>query len=171
VTLEEAMEHSRLEDNYDEMVIQGCLTAAHSLVEQWLNRKLVNTKMLAVQEDWQKKVKLPYAPIISVNSITALDLYEDSITLVAGTDYRVDLVRNLVILDLSTTQGYTEFNINYNCGYQTLDCVPPAILHAIKMTFANLYENREDSVVGVPIYKVPLTAQRIVESFKAPNFV
>ena len=171
VSIEEAMEHSRLDDNYDELVIRGCLDAAHSIVEQWLNRKLSPAKIRGVQESYKQKIKLPYAPIKSVDIVTVLNESGNSITLVAGSDYRVDYVRQMVILDHKSTSKYTEFNIDYTCGYQDVSCIPDAILHAIKMTFANFYENREDAVVGAPIYKVPLTAQRIIQAFKASSFV
>lgn len=171
VPLEEAMEHSRLEDNYDEMVIAGCLAAAHSLVEKWLNRKLTTTKIRAVQEEYKQKIKLPYAPILNVETITAFNQSGEVITLVAGTQYRVDLVRQLVILDPDTTENFTEFNIDYTCGYSDVDYVPDAVLHAIKMTFATLYEYREDAIAGASTSKVPLTAQRILQAFKSPSFV
>jgi len=171
VTLEEAMEHSRLEENYDELVIQGCLAAAHSLVEAQLNRKLSPARIIGVQSRYKQFVKIPYAPIKSVNTVTALDADGNSVTLVAGTNFRVDFVRQMVVLDPATTRNYTVFNIEYDCGYQDVDCVPVSILHAIKMTFATLYEYREDALVGAPVHKVPLTAQRMIQAFKAPSFV
>lgn len=171
VSLEEAMEHSRIEDRYDEIVVRGCLDAAHSTVEQRLNRKFGKTRLIAVQEEHKTKVRLPYAPLISVEGITALDSNEVEVTLVEGTDYRVDLVRNMVILNGDSTPNYTEFNIDYCCGYTSVDSVPNAIQQAIKMVFANFYEFREDALVGAPIYKVPDTASRIINNFKDPNFV
>lgn len=171
VTMEEAMEHSRLEDNYDELVIRGCLNAAHSLVERWLNRKLSSTKILAVQEYYKLKVKLPYAPIKDIISVTALDSKGDTVTLVQGTDFRVDLVRNMVIFKSDAYKYLSEFNITYNCGYETAASIPAGIHHAIKMTFATLYEYREDSIVGGTLSKVHLPTQKIIQTFKLPAMV
>jgi hypothetical protein len=169
VTLEEVMEHSRIDDNYDELVVQGCLSAAHSLVESWLKRKLSPATVLGVQECFKTKVYLPYAPLTGVNSISALNDSYVSIDLVEGTDFRVDLVRSLVIFSDECEQ-LSEFQINYTCGYADLASVPDAVKHAIKMTSATLYENREDDIIGVSTTQVSLTAQRILRAFKAPNF-
>jgi uncharacterized phiE125 gp8 family phage protein len=166
VTLEEAMEHSRIDDAYDELVVRGCLSAAHSLVEAQLNRHLNLTNLIAVKERYSRKIQLPYAPLKSVNSITCLDEDLDSVTLVSGLNYRVDLVRNMVILDPDTCSDYSEFNIDYYCGYKDLESVPKAILHAIKMTSATLYEMREDSVVGTIVSRVPLNVKRILAPFR-----
>ena len=168
MTIEDAMEHSRITDSYDELVVQMCLDSAHDLVQQWLNRKLVPTQMVFGLEEWKSKVHLQYPPVVSITEIKAEDSAEAEVTLTAGDDFKFDDVFQTVILKESTVD-YTNFKIVVDCGYRDGEC-PEAVKHAIRMTFATLYENREDLVVGTQVNEVPMTARKILRSHRVRGF-
>lgn len=168
VSMEEAMEHSRITDSYDEVVIQGCLDAAHDLVQKWLNRKLYPTTIVGQIENFNSKIILPYPPIQSVVSVTATDMNDEEVTLDEGVDWKYNSVTETIkfIGDLTSKRNYTDFTFNYTAGYDAGCPVPDAIKHAIKMTFATLYENREDTVIGASVNDVPLNARRVLSAYK-----
>lgn len=167
VTLEEAMEHSRITDSYDEMVVQGCLDAAHDLVQQWLNRKLYPSTMVAQTDGFRSRVTLPFPPIQSITSVTAEDENHATITLTKDVHWKFDDVTESIrfIGNYSYLSTLGQFQIRYSAGYPNSN-VPPAVKHAIKMTFATLYESREDDVIAASVSSVSLTARRVLASHR-----
>lgn len=165
VTLEEAMEHSRITDSYDELVIQGCLDAAHDLVQQYLNRKLYPATFGAFVETYRNRISLPYAPIGSVSKITCENVRSVEIDLVEGLDWKYELISESVrfLVDYS---DHSNFIIYYSGGYQTVSDIPKSVKHAIKMTFATLYENREDTITGTQINEVPVNSRRVLAAHR-----
>lgn len=168
VTLEEASEHSRITDSYDEIVVRGCLEAAHDLVQQWLNRKIYPSTIVGQMTDYKPRITLPFPPIKTVVSVIAEDCDGNDVTLVSGVDWKFDSIGETIrfIGNSSYLSGLSEFTFEYEAGYQDSDSVPDAVKHAIKMTFATLYENREDTVIGTQINTVPLTARRVLASHR-----
>jgi uncharacterized phiE125 gp8 family phage protein len=168
VSINDAMEHSRITDSYDEIMVQMTLDAAHDLVESWLNRKLVPTVMVGVADLFERKIILPYPPVQEIVTVTVLDKNEELIV-VDDTNFRFDPVRSVLTFTKAATRilvGTTELTITFNCGYQSVDVIPAAVKHAIRMTFATLYEVREDVVVGTQINTVPLTARNILKAHR-----
>jgi uncharacterized phiE125 gp8 family phage protein len=168
VTIEDAMEHSRITDNYDELVVQMCLDAAHDIIEQYLNRRLRPTKMIGVVGDYRKQITLPYPPIHSISSITCEDHTENEVGLTEDIEYTFDAIRKAVRFKNSWTQSkdHKEFKVSFDCGYKTVESIPRAIKHAIRVTFASLYENREDTVIGVNIKEIPSPAKRLCRAYR-----
>jgi len=163
VNIDEALEHSRITDVQDEVMVQMALESAHSMVQQWLNRKLVPTQMIGYLLNFENNIVLPYSPIISIDSIT----YFDGINTI--TVLTTDYIFNDIIGSLQFKKDfskYTDFKITYTCGYNTTDLIPNAIKHSIRMTFATLYEMREDALTGTQINEVPVSARNILKTFR-----
>jgi len=163
VNIDEALEHSRITDVQDEVMVQMALESAHSMVQQWLNRKLKPTQMIGYLSKFSFNVVLPYSPIISIETITYFDGI-NTIT-VPTTDYTFnDIVGSLRFkFNLSM---FTDFKIAYTCGYNSTDIIPNAVKHSIRMTFATLYEMREDALTGTQINEVPVSARNILKTFR-----
>lgn len=171
VTLDEVTEHQRITDLWDEMVVTGCLEAAIDAVQYWMNRKLYPTKILGQVNTYCSEIRLSYPHIISVeDTITAEDENMDLVELKEGTHWKYDdvyeSIRFLPNIP-SIVRTYTNFRINYTCGYDPdTNPVPKAVKHAILMTSATLYENREDTIIGTQINEVPLDAQRLIRTHR-----
>lgn len=163
VSIDEARDHSRIDDWDDDDDVQGKLDAAHSAVQQWLNRKLQPTNMVGVTTDISQEIFLPYPPINSVTSVHVEDSEGNEVEV--STDlYKFDDVIGSIRLhkDLGTS---TRLKVQYNCGYPDGEC-PRAVIHGIKMTFGTFYEMREDAVIGTQLNEVPVTARNIIKSFR-----
>ncbi len=170
VSLEEATEHQRITDLWDELVVTGCVDAAIDAVQFWLNRKLYPTTIIGQEEHYSKEITLSYPKIKSVDpTITAEDMYMEAVTLVEGTDWVFDDIFGTIRFkpNISMIETYKNFRITYVCGYDPeTDPVPPAVKHAILMTAATLYENREDTIVGTQINEVPLDSKRLIRTHR-----
>lgn len=161
VSIDEAMEHSRITDYDDENVILSCLESAHDLVQQWLNRKLTTTNMVGIVRNFSPEIMIPYPPISDITEVKAI--YNNEEVLIDPVNYRFDDITGSIKFVKNLSDHY-DFKIYFSCGYTT---VPKSIKHAIKMTFATLYEMREDAIIGTQINEVPITARNIIKSFKA----
>ena len=163
VSLEDAMEHSRITDNYDETVVQMCLDAAHDIIEQYLNRRLSPTLMIGVVSDFRKRITLPYPPIHKITTVTCENMMESTLTLTEGVHYKFDAIRKAItFLDSwHDAPKHKEFQVTFECGYLKVDDIPRSIPHAIRQTFATLYENREDTVIAMNVTEIPAPAKRL----------
>lgn len=159
-------EHSRITDLYDEIVVQQCLDAAHDAVERWINRPLYPTNFIGIIEDFKEEVLLPNPTIKSITSVTAEDEEYNEYSLTQNVDWKYDeIFESIRFLTTSSTDfsKLRRFRVSYNSGYcQDSDPVPAAVVSAILMTAATLYENREDTLIGTQINTVPLDAQRLL---------
>lgn len=168
VSMEDAMEHSRITDSYDELVVQMCLDASHDIIEGYLNRRLRLTEMIGVVGEYRKQITLPYPPIHSISSVTCEDQNENETTLTEGVHYKFDAVRKAIrfIDSWTDAHNYKEFKITFICGYSNNECVPRNVKHAIRQTFATLYENREDTVLGLNVNQIPAPAKRLCRAYR-----
>lgn len=167
VSIEMFCEHSRITDLYDEIVVQQCLDAAHDAVEHWLNRPLYPSQIVGIINEIQPVVFLPNPTVRNVLNIVAEDETFADVTLLENTHWKFDYITESVRFINNDPNirfdKLSQIRIKYDCGYDP-DCdpVPPAVVHAILMTAATLYENREDTIVGTQINSVPLDAQRLI---------
>lgn len=166
VTSADCMSHSRITDTDEIPYLDGLIPAAFELVESWLNRKVHPSVVKGQLEKYRPRFMLPYAPIASIVSITAEAPNGETVTLTPDDDYRLDPVTDEMILE-PVFIDHVNFVVEYNCGYGTdTQACPKAICHAVKMTVANLYENREDSVMGVSVTEVSLPVKRILRAYR-----
>lgn len=159
-------EHSRITDLYDEIVVQQCLDAAHDTVEGWLNRPLYLTNFVGILDEFNQEVFLPKPTVRAVTLITAEDEDYNEHSLTQNVDWKFDDVYESVRFLTNSSTEFTKlrrFKIYFTSGYcQETDPVPPAVVSAILMTAATLYENREDTLIGTQINTVPLDAKRLL---------
>lgn len=170
VSIDEAMEHSRITDTYDEIVVQQCLDAAHDLVQQWLNRRITNASVIGQVESYRPQITLPYPPVHQVTEVVAEDVDGSEVKLTEGTHWKFDEINESIRFIGTSVAIYTNYKFNYLCGYCD-DKVPRAVKHAILMTFATLYENREDVIIGTNAMPVPLRARRILATHRVRSHI
>lgn len=67
----------------------------------------------------------------------------------------------------TTELGYDKVRIEYQAGYQT---VPAVAVQAMMLIAGDLYNNREDSVLGsFSFEQVPLSARRLLDTVRLPK--
>lgn len=66
----------------------------------------------------------------------------------------------------TTDDVFEAWKAEYFVGYSSVSNIPNAIIQAIKITVADLYENRQSVIVGKVVSEIPRTAQYLINPFK-----
>ena len=166
VSLDESKQHLRidLDDTDSDDYVTGLITVSRIDVESILWRKLITQTWYAYLDDWPvgDYIELPFGKLQSVTAIkytnvSAVEATWTSSEYIVGTDYlkgRVTLADGYnwpnVVLYASNP-----IEVESVCGYgATRASVPGPIKHAMKIMMAELFENREPSIVGTTYAKI-----------------
>jgi uncharacterized phiE125 gp8 family phage protein len=169
ITLVEAKSHLRVDHDADDVLIASMIQSTRGYCEQWTARAFITqTWELVIDEFPTNEVQIPLPPLQSVTSIK----YDDGagVEQTLGTlEYEVDDVSQpgwVVPVTTgwpSTFEGINAVRIRYVAGYDPgtdspVDLaanVPPSIKAAMLLYLGQLYENREDVVVGTVVNRMP----------------
>ncbi len=174
VTLAEAKAHLRLETTADDAFVTSLIPAARELVEIFLRRALIT-------QTWELTLDgFPWNRYL-VYSVSAIDIPRPPLQSVEWIKYtdtagQVQTMRpDQYVVDASSDQmgrvalAWTEFwpltrytinsvAIRFKAGYgDSPEDVPPGIRLAICRQVSDLYENREDVVIGQSVSLTRLT--------------
>lgn len=170
ITLAEAKAHLRVDHDDEDALIAGLIAAARVSCEQWTARAFVTqTWELVLDEFPVNEIFIPKPPLQSVDSI----VYDDPAGLVqvlAASEYEVDTASQPGWVVPSTAgwpavfEGINAVRIRYVAGYppgtnspvDLAENVPQSLKAAILLHAAQLYQNREDVVVGVSVAPLPV---------------
>ena len=115
---------------------------------------------------------LPFSPVASVSSVTYLDDAGGSQTL-AGTAWRLQTghAGPYVEIDDDVTLPTLDYRddavtVTFVAGYGAAAAVPAAIQHALIMIVAEMYDHREDAVIGQTVARVPIIVDRLVAPYR-----
>jgi uncharacterized phiE125 gp8 family phage protein len=183
VTLAEAKAHLRLDTEADDAYVSALIVAARERVELFLRRALITQIFEYTIDQFPANkyliyttsfIDLPRPPLRSVDWIKYIDAAGNQQTLPPEV-YVVDASSNemgRVALAWNQFWPITRWSINsivirFVAGYgDKAEDVPQAIRHGILIEISNLYENREDVVIGQTINMVPLS-ERLLWPYRA----
>lgn len=180
VDLEDVKEYLRIDGDDEDVMLNSLVLAATEKAERFTRRAFI-TRTLTLGIDVTPHslfIEIPRPPLISVVKIESFD-EDDVATLFAATNYRVLTQRMVgqVVLkrgsswptDLRRGDGII---VEYTAGYgDTGVDTPDAIKTAIMRITGELYEHREDAVIGVPVAAtpIPFTAATLLGKYKVPR--
>ena len=171
ITLSAAKGHLNVTIDMDDALIRSLITAARQQVESFLCRSLVT-------QTWELRldcfpssgnaVELPLPPVASVTSVSYVD--SDGATQTwAAEEYQVDsksapgrLIPAYGYSYPSTRSQFDAVTITFVTGYGSGADVPQVIKQAMLLLIGEMYENREETVVGTIASKMPMTAERLL---------
>ncbi len=176
VTLAEAKAHLRLDTDADDAYVSALVTAARERVELFLRRALITQAFEYTLDGFptSQVIDLPRPPLQSVESIQYTDTAGIVQTL-APEDYVVDASSSEIgrvalawnrfwpITRSSINSIVIQFTVGYGDGAED---VPQVIKQGILIEISNLYENREDVVVGQNISMLSLS-ERLLWPYRA----
>jgi len=177
VSLLEAKAHLRLDTSSEDAYVTALIAAARGKVELFLRRALINQTFELTLDHFpahSRSIDLPRPPLQSVASIKYIDTAGALQTMSSG-DYVVDAASNEIGRVAPAWNQYwpiTRCSINavvirFVAGYgDDAGNVPQAIQQGILVEISNLYENREDIVVGQNISMV-LLSERLLWPYRA----
>lgn len=149
--LELVRRHCRVDQNYDDELLEMYQAAARDWAERWLNRAMITQTLrytFARSEPWtfatleRRIIPLPRAPAQSVVSVRMNRWWGDAaFPAELDRDYRVDELSGMLYFR-SAPEGAA---IEYVAGYGDAPAdVPAALRHGVLMLTAYLYEGRGD---------------------------
>lgn len=172
LTVAEAKAHLRVDHTTDDAHIESLIKAARLAAEKFQGRRYIN-QTYRYYLNWFPAagyIELPYCPLSSVTSITYEDENGDTQTL-ATSRYQVDTKSEpgRVYLEPGTTWPRVEpdrinaVTITYVVGYGTTSAsVPENVRHAIRLLVGDMYNHREDTVVGQQANELPMGVKSLL---------
>lgn len=155
VVATEVINHLRLEpDTSEDALLDALRVAARQRVEAATGRVMLTQTWDLTLDCFPCVIRLPYPPLISVTSITYLDV--DGVSTVLDTsDYVVD--SKSVIGRITPAYGESwpstrailnAVTVRFVCGYGDPSDVPDALKVAMLLMVGGMYEHRESLIVG-----------------------
>lgn len=170
VTVSDAKDHLRIDDDKDDVLIESLITAAREWAEKYQNRAyLTQTWDLFFDDYPAEPFSLPKPPLQSVTHIKYYDTDETE-TEFSSDYYQVDTAsfKGRIALDYgqewptTTLRSMNGFVVRFIAGYgDDASDVPEAVKTAIKMIVAELYENREVSDIRTH-FEVPFAVKSLL---------
>ena len=158
--------HLRIDHSSEDVLIAGLERAAVNEIDAprgWLGRSLIErTLRLAFDETPSRVVHLPGPPVTEIESVEYRDRDTGEMETVDAESYRADLEDNgrkaLLYADdrwPSAKRGPDAFRVTYRAGYKNGQSVPDVIRQYLMIRVADLYRDREGSVVGTILAQHP----------------
>jgi len=142
----------------DNALLEGMLATACDMVRSYCNREFLERKwsmtitrfgegpymrgVAPVHPVWDGRVKLPFAPVTSVEGVYAIDEDNTEFTLEEGVDYFVDDDLEPGQVRMEHYPIMTKLRVEFTAGYADEYEIPAQMLLAVKMLTAWLYEHR-----------------------------
>ena len=182
VDLESLKRHLRVEHAEDDALILTLGRAAREFGEMYTRRAWITQTWERTLNSFASVIRLPFPPLLSVTSIKYVDAAGVTQT-VAPAGYTVDQAGEFAHVYPSYQANWPldlrahprGVAIRFVAGYgntpETIAApqsasVPGAGLAAVKLIVGDLYKNREESVVGNIINRVPFAARRLLDTMR-----
>lgn len=184
VTSTEAKLFARIDTSDDDAIVTALITAARKMTETYTGRTWVHT-VYDYYLDSAELEALGTAPIILPTcplkaSSTTIKYYDDDGTenTFAATSYTADVYSvpsRIYLLSgqayPSAVRDYNGLKVTFTAGYSAdATSVPEAAKTAIKIMVADMYEHREDEVIGTTLVKLSIGARAILDPLKVRRF-
>jgi uncharacterized phiE125 gp8 family phage protein len=162
----------------EDALVTVLIEAARQVVERELNGRVLmpQTWKLSLDGFPDQGIQIPMAPVNAISSITYVDT--NGVTQTWGADqYRVDLdsiparITPEYGIPWPVTRGVMKtvvvtFTAGYDPAGSPASPVPELILAALKLILGDLYENREETAVGVQVMQIPRAAADLLARYR-----
>lgn len=159
VTLEEAKRQLNIVDNdADDIHIQLLIDVSTDLAQRY-TRRMFSKGIVELVISGEQSLILPYGEVTDDNvAITAK---------VTGDDvgFNFEEISQTLTFDDGAIESTDRVIVEFEAGYANND-VPKAIKMGILMIISSLYENREDTVVGLSVNDIPLSSTSLLDAYQ-----
>ena len=168
LTLSEVKSHLRIDGNYDDALLNSCITSARMFFESQCEISIASQELLLALDSFDDIVYLPRGPVQSVEDISYSDTQNNTQTLA---DWIEDLVSNPARITPafnqswpSTAEVVNAVQVSYTTGYSTAELVPKLLKSGMLFYVAHLYENRS-AVTDSDLKEVPMAVESIIHQY------
>jgi hypothetical protein len=181
VTIEEVKQHLRILDADEDVFIKSLIDAAFDIASDYVGFSIRK----ATAEYWfdndcsTLKVPSRVLSISSVQYVNSAGVLTSATYNTLGKsygNYSMDVIITDVPSDFVTygekykvlvTEGFELQSADVNDGFK----FPDRIRSAVYMICANLYENRQDDVIGTSSSEIPMNSKYLLDPYKIMMFV
>lgn len=172
VSLAEAKTHLRLDTSDEDAFVDSLIAAARSHAEKATGRALIHQVWRVYYDDLPTdgRLKVPLAPIASVDALTVYDGDGDPI-LIDAADYQVDSISfpgRVAFLNGGVTPGrpFNGIELDVTAGYgPDAGDIPADLRQAILALIAHWYEHRE-AVSDGALETVPIGYLALIKPYR-----
>jgi len=168
LTLSEVKSHLRIDGNYDDALLNSCITSARMYFESQCEISIASQELLLALDSFDDIVYLPRGPVQSVEDISYSDSEND---LDSMADWIEDLVSNPARITPAFGQSWpataevvNAVQVSYTTGYTTPSMVPKLLKSGMLFYVAHLYENRS-AVTDGDLKEVPMAVESIIQQY------
>ena len=182
ISLAEAKLHLRLPVDFldDDILVERLIQTARERAENITRRRYITQTWDYFLDDWPDEdyIEVPFPPLLSVTTVKYKDS-DGTQTTWAATNYIVDIKAEpgrVVLADgiswpSDSLYPSNPIEVRFVCGYgATLDMVPANIKSAMLLMVGELYERREEAIVGQGINQVELSTEALLYSYRIFGF-
>ena len=155
-------DYLKVDFNDEDAIIESMINAAVSFVEKYTGRLMMQRTIkqrfdrFPIVGDVCPFLELQGVPVINVVEINYLDS-DDNLIVWDNTKYKIACTNEITSIHLRNGESYpTTLNeveavcVEYTAGYATADEVPGAMIQAMLLLIAHMYECRADSIKKMP---------------------
>lgn len=170
VTLDEAKQHLRITHSDEDAYIASLLIAAYQVAQDFCQCIIPLQTFEGKIDRFPCEIRLPRDPVVSVESIKYFDTSGVETTLDPSAYHLSKSPLKSTIKPAyntswpDTQSGFDKVTIAFTAGYAE---PPENMKAAIKLIIGELYMNREQSIVGTIVARVPLSAEYLLSPFKS----
>ena len=184
ISTEEAKIHLKVDGDEDEAYITTLVKAAFKIASDYVGYEIRKAKVNYTFEnlDYRSRLRIP-ARIISVVHSKYYDENAAEQTLTVATSpntystYGYDLYVTLAPSSVNSygdkykIQVYEGFEPSTSGVTESHTTFPESIRHAIYFILGNLYDNRQDYVIGATNVELPMNSKFLLNPYKIMKFV
>jgi uncharacterized phiE125 gp8 family phage protein len=169
LTLDEVKGHLRVEHSDEDALITALIQATREAVENYTNRQLMPATYEGIADDLAHFTlpKAPFQALVSIQYTNSGDvltaLPAENYTFLEGGEPAVILVKRPA--DYKDVENGVK--ITFTAGYTS---VPESLKAAMKLLIGHLYENREESIIGVQANQLPKASEYLMGPYRVFQF-
>lgn len=147
ITLEQAMDHLRVDDSTDAGLIDAMISAARDACERYCNRAWAQANFMETFDRFPESggIKLTDPGAEAVLGVEYLDA-DGTPGVISASSLSLDTDMGIIDYGASWPVGATRVKVSYtagpDAGASTPELPPPSIVLAIKLLLTDYYENR-----------------------------
>ncbi len=177
LTLAEAKDHLEEVATYKDDYITTLITVARQWAENHTRRALISQTWDLFLDGFPPwTIEMPKPPLASVTTVKYTDTDGVQQTLAASL-YDVDINAERGRIEPALNQVWpvtrsvmNAVEIRFVAGYGAAADVPKKIKQAMLMLIGQLYDNREDTVTGTTVSKVPQSSEWLIADYRSVRF-
>lgn len=171
--LQELKDHLRVTHAREDALIDALIPAARRRAESFTGRALITQTWDRTLDWFPAEIILPKPPLQSVTSINYVDS-AGAAQLLDSADYQVDIASQPGRVKPAygetfpqTRRDYGAVVVRFTAGYGNgVAAVPREILQAMLLIASELYQRREEAIVGAAVNPVPWNAEALLWPYR-----